>query len=388
MGCREPGGARRRRSAPRSRAAPARIGAHPSASEGAANGHPDAAQPEHAALRSNAPEVALARVGSWLTDLEARDPPVVERVEVLDSLVGEELAVERADHLMDADEYPAVASAAYLLRLDARIDHRELARPVVADRRAAFDLTALHSVRPRDLLGEPIEDGADVSAVERRIELDDLLSLGLCHCCHAAPRPHRTLRNDITQTGRPRDELRRRQLCQAAAEVLLDRGLDRTSLEDLSAATGVSARMLIHYFGSKDGLLSAALNEARRQQLSAAHEHLARAAVADVHDLLVTMRSFLASPATERHLRLFTEVAAVSARDPRRFSGFSRASVHDWLPALEAPLRQAGHDAATATALATLALAVERGLLLDSNATGERARVEAAHEALLRLLRL
>jgi AcrR family transcriptional regulator len=164
--------------------------------------------------------------------------------------------------------------------------------------------------------------------------------------------------------------------------------LDRTSLEDLSAATGVSARMLIHYFGSKDGLLSAALNEARRQQLSAAHEHLARAAVADVHDLLVTMRSFLASPATERHLRLFTEVAAVSARDPRRFSGFSRASVHDWLPALEAPLRQAGHDAATATALATLALAVERGLLLDSNATGERARVEAAHEALLRLLRL
>jgi AcrR family transcriptional regulator len=169
----------------------------------------------------------------------------------------------------------------------------------------------------------------------------------------------------------------------AAVELLLERGLFGVSLEELAGSTGASARMLIHYFGSKDGLLTAAIEEARRQQLTAAREHLAQAHVEDVADLLEAMWSFIGSPATERHLRL----SAVSAQDPDRFPGFSEATVRDWLPDLEATLQAAGYDATTAQVLATVAFALARGLLLDRNATGDVERVDAAQRAVVARLR-
>jgi AcrR family transcriptional regulator len=173
----------------------------------------------------------------------------------------------------------------------------------------------------------------------------------------------------------------------AAVELLLERGLFGVSLEELAGSTGASARMLIHYFGSKDGLLTAVIEEARRQQLTAAREHLAQAHVEDAADLLEAMWSFIGSPATERHLRLFAEVAAVSAQDPDRFPGFSEATVRDWLPDLEATLQAAGYDATTAQVQATVAFALARGLLLDRNATGDVARVDAAQRAVVARLR-
>jgi AcrR family transcriptional regulator len=195
------------------------------------------------------------------------------------------------------------------------------------------------------------------------------------------------LRNNITRSGRPPNLARKDVLRDAALELLLDRGLFGVSLEELAASTGASSRMLIHYFGSKDGLLTAAITEARRQQLTAAREHLARAEIHDVSELLEAMWSFIESPSTRRHLRLFAEVAALSAQDPVRFPGFSEASVRDWLPDLEETLQAAGYEPATAETLATLAFAVERGLLLDRNATGDTERIDAAHTELVAALR-
>ena len=144
--------------------------------------------------------------------------------------------------------------------------------------------------------------------------------------------------------------------------------------------------MLIHYFGSKDGLLRAALEEARRRQLAAAREHLAHATIRNLGDLLETMWSFLSAPETAGHLRLFTQLATLSAQDPERFPGFAEATVHDWLPDLEAALRALGYAEGQAEALATIALAIERGLLLDRNATGDTERIGKAHRSLLCLL--
>ncbi len=94
-----------------------------------------------------------------------------------------------------------------------------------------------------------------------------------------------------------------------------------------------------------------------------------------------------AGAAGTAYLRLFSEVYALAVQQPDRFPGFStRRAVHDWLPALETPLREAGAGEDEARALATLVLAVERGLLLDALGTGERERVHAAHDALLGLL--
>ncbi|MCA2221596.1 hypothetical protein [Nonomuraea aurantiaca] len=64
---------------------------------------------------------------------------------------------------------------------------------------------------------------------------------------------------------------------------------------------------------------------------------------------------------------------------------FRRAATTDWLALLEQGLR--GHHGAAAPALATTVLAVIRGLLMDTDATGDTARTDAAFTAFLDLLR-
>lgn len=150
---------------------------------------------------------------------------------------------------------------------------------------------------------------------------------------------------------------------------------------------GVSPRMLIHHFGSKDGLLRAALGEARRQQIATARRHLGGATIETLDGLLIAVWSFLTAPDTQAHLRLFGEVAAVAAQHPERFPGFGEATVYDWLPELTAALTAAGRDRDIALTLATIALAVERGLLLDRSATGDAERVKTAHETLIGFVR-
>jgi hypothetical protein len=56
----------------------------------------------------------------------------------------------------------------------------------------------------------------------------------------------------------------------------------------------------------------------------------------------------------------------LALQQPGRFAGFSTAvAVHDWLPRLEPELRAGAVPEGERSGLATLALAVQRGLLLD-----------------------
>jgi hypothetical protein len=106
-----------------------------------------------------------------------------------------------------------------------------------------------------------------------------------------------------------------------------------------------------------------------------------------VAGLLRSLWDLMQTPRLQPYLRLFSEVYALTVQQPGRFPGFSTwAAVHDWLPGLESVLRDGGAGDDEALALATLVLAVQRGLLLDEHGTGEHERVQAAHHALLRLL--
>ncbi|MGH2723826.1 MAG: TetR/AcrR family transcriptional regulator [Actinomycetota bacterium] len=52
---------------------------------------------------------------------------------------------------------------------------------------------------------------------------------------------------------------RRQQILEAAALVIADRGLSDTRVADIGARAGVSAALVLYYFGSKDHLLTEAL---------------------------------------------------------------------------------------------------------------------------------
>jgi AcrR family transcriptional regulator len=156
----------------------------------------------------------------------------------------------------------------------------------------------------------------------------------------------------------------------------------------MAAELGTSARMLVHHFGSKDDLIAAAVGEARERQRRVFQNWLDdHAPAADLPALLRSFFELIQSAEAQPYLRLFSEVYSIVLHQPDRFPSFSTvAAVHEWLPRLEEVLRAGGADEADLTALATLALAVQRGLLLDLLGTGEHERVRDANDALVRRL--
>jgi AcrR family transcriptional regulator len=186
---------------------------------------------------------------------------------------------------------------------------------------------------------------------------------------------------------RPRNQERRRRLRAGACQYLLRVGVSAADLGEMAAELGTSPRMLIHYFGSKDRLIDEGVGEAREQQRSLFREWLGVRKAQTLPGLLRTLWELMQAPQARPYLRLFSEVFTLAVQQPGRFRDFSTdAAVYDWLPGLEEALREGGVDDDEARAVATLVLAVERGLLLDVLGTGDHERVKAAHDALLRLL--
>lgn len=187
--------------------------------------------------------------------------------------------------------------------------------------------------------------------------------------------------------ARPRNEDLRRRLRAGACEYLLRVGVSAADLGELAAELETSPRMLVHYFGSKDRLIDEAVGEAREQQRRLVREWFAARRARTLPGLFRMLWDLMQAPRAQPYLRLFSEVYTLAVQQPGRFRNFSTyAAVHDWLPGLEEVLNNGGIAGEQARALATLILAVERGLLLDALGTGEQDRVQAAHDALLRLL--
>ncbi len=76
-------------------------------------------------------------------------------------------------------------------------------------------------------------------------------------------------------------EVRRQQILAAAVRVICDRGLCETSIADIAAAAGVSAALVVYYFGAKDRLMAAAMaySEERFYARIAAVDRTARPSV-------------------------------------------------------------------------------------------------------------
>jgi AcrR family transcriptional regulator len=187
--------------------------------------------------------------------------------------------------------------------------------------------------------------------------------------------------------ARPRDEERRRRLRAGACDYLLRVGVSAADLGEIARDVGTSARMLVHYFGSKDELIAEAIGEARAQQRALFRDWFEAREDRTLAGLLRSLRELMQTPQARPYLLLFSEVYALTVQQPERFPGFTTsAAVHDWLPTLESALRDGGDDDDEARAQATLILAIQRGLLLDELGTADHERVQSAHEALLRLL--
>jgi AcrR family transcriptional regulator len=182
------------------------------------------------------------------------------------------------------------------------------------------------------------------------------------------------------------DHEHRQALVERAAEHLLERGLIAVSLREIAAAVGVSPRMLVHHFGSRNELVASALREARSRQRAAFEARLTAQAGRPYADVLTDAWRWLTSDEAQPYLRLFGQLHAVAGAPGSPHAEFLRESVLDWLPTLEAGFAADGNDPEAARELATLTLSVVRGLLQDANAIGDRQRVSAAFDRYASLL--
>jgi AcrR family transcriptional regulator len=178
----------------------------------------------------------------------------------------------------------------------------------------------------------------------------------------------------------------RHAIVQRAADHLLERGLVAVSLRDLAAAVGVSPRMLVHHFGSREELVSSALREARSRQREAFEGRLAAQAGRPYVEVLSDTWRWFATEEARPYLRLFGQLHALAGVPDSPHAEFLRESVLDWLPTIEEGFAADGFDPATARELTTLTLAVIRGLLQDANATADHQRVSAGFDRYASLL--
>ena len=175
--------------------------------------------------------------------------------------------------------------------------------------------------------------------------------------------------------GRERQPQIRQRLLDACTDHALDHGLpDR--LGPLAAATGTSSRMLIYHFGTRDGLLREVLRQARRRQVETFTDLIRLRPDESYAVTLARAWSSISGPEGQPYLRIFTRLHD-TAGEPLR-PGFRRTATTDWLAPLEDGMRSLGRPA-----LATVVLAVIRGLLMDLDATGDTARIRQAFDDFL-----
>ena len=170
----------------------------------------------------------------------------------------------------------------------------------------------------------------------------------------------------------------KQRLLDACTDHALAHGLpDR--LGPLARATGTSARMLLYHFGTRDALLRAVLGHARQRQLGT-FGALLRARPGEPYPAtLARAWASMTGPGGRPFLRMFGQLR--ESAEQQLWPDFRRAATPDWLEPLAAGLGSIGRPE-----LATLVLAVIRGLLLDLDATGDTARTDAAFHQFLATL--
>lgn len=168
-------------------------------------------------------------------------------------------------------------------------------------------------------------------------------------------------------------------------EHLAHEGASDLSLRGLAAAIGTSHRMLIHHFGSKDGLLVAVVQAVEARQRAHLAE-LVMPADATPTQAMAAFWRHLADPALAPYERLFFELYGQALQGRPGTVALLDDVVDGWLAPGIALGIAAGQTEAEARAGARLGLAITRGLLLDLLATGDRAGVDAALEQFIALL--
>ena len=173
----------------------------------------------------------------------------------------------------------------------------------------------------------------------------------------------------------PRDALLER-----AVSYVLANGISGLTLRQLAAEIGTSHRMLIHHFGSKEGLWVEIVHTVEARQRGVLSE-LVPDLAEPPREAIWRWWKHISSPELWPSERLFYELygRALQGRNAEFLDGI----VDNWVEPIAGTNAARGVPIAVARAHARLGVAVTRGLLLDLLATSDVAGVDAAMAAFI-----
>ncbi len=187
--------------------------------------------------------------------------------------------------------------------------------------------------------------------------------------------------------ARTPDLERRQELLDRIVVYLAEHGLAQATLRPMAASLDVSINRLVHHFGSKEELITAALNRAIEQQLAVQDAWMKRQPRMTPEEFYRRWWRWMnAKPEHLALVRLNYEAAALDT-SVTGLAGEVRADqIGVWRHDVEQRLIAAGISAEQVELEAGLAKATFSGLIMDLIATGERKRLTAACDAWLERL--
>lgn len=179
---------------------------------------------------------------------------------------------------------------------------------------------------------------------------------------------------------RPYDHEKRANLLAEATEILARTGIVDTSLRGLAAEMGTSARMLIHYFGSKDELILAVLGHQRRHILL----DLVLPTSIETHKAWCHQDWWLTTRGERRHTsRVLLQVFGAACGQDSPYATYARETLTRLTRNSQARLEALGMPRQVAETRSRLAIAATQGLVIRFFTEDDPTSVDDAHRALV-----
>lgn len=179
--------------------------------------------------------------------------------------------------------------------------------------------------------------------------------------------------------ARTPDLERRQELLDRIVVYLADHGLAQATLRPMAAALDVSINRLVHHFGSKEELITAALDRGIQRQIAVQDAWLRRhPQMSPVELYRRWWRWMNTSPSNLALVRLNYEAAALDTSVTGLAGDVRADQIGVWRHDLELRLLAEGMPADLVELEAGLIKATFSGLIMDLIATGERKRLTVA----------
>lgn len=184
--------------------------------------------------------------------------------------------------------------------------------------------------------------------------------------------------------ARTPDLERRQELLDRIVEYLAENGVAQATLRPMAASLDVSINRLVHHFGSKEELLTAALARSIEQQIAVQDVWLKRSPRLTQAELYRKWWRWMnAAPANLALVRLNYEAATLDTKVTGLAGEVRADQIGVWRHDTERRLEAEGVPSSFAAEEASLIKATFTGLVMDLFATGDRKRLTRAMNVFL-----